>query len=130
MSDDWQVVEEALPPAEHDPPCGIGRCAPHTSLARLREREAQLHERNVRLETQELSDALNVRDTALEAAEARVARLEEALRWCLEHRDSERFFSVGESALAHEEEKVRPPAPDPALVSWNERRVAHEEEKP
>lgn len=52
------------------------------------------------------------RDAAIQAAlsegvrsgdlEAKVTRLREALRWCLEHRDSERFFSVGVSALSEE----------------------------
>ena len=26
-------LRDALPPADHDPPCGLGRCAPHTDLA-------------------------------------------------------------------------------------------------
>ena len=96
-------------------------------IARLREREARERSANHRL----VLDVQEMEQRA-EAAEARVARLEEALREIANARTFPiKTDEIARRALAHEEE-AEPPAPDPRLVRRHTADgavVAHEEEK-
>lgn len=98
VSDDWQVVEDAL--FNPDP-------AALPALARLREREAQLER-----ERDHLLSAVgaSMDDTKLLAVEARVARLEEALREIGVRGGKGHGMAcaqIADAALAHEEEKPK-----------------------
>lgn len=90
-ADDWDVVEDAL--AQHTEGYFTQREDAEAALARLREREAQLErERDVMTEhfadaarhnearAEDYWKALQAEGADREAAEARIARLEEALR--------------------------------------------------
>lgn len=102
MSDDWQVVAEALKGDGR----GVDRLLALDALARLREREAQLTREKAEIEGL-LTWKVQQRDEAL----ARVAQLEEALREIKDYYAACRGPS-GDSvcaararrALAHEEE--------------------------
>ncbi len=104
MTDDWAVVEEALERlyinvrAEY--PFSVrDKELVSSALARLRERDAQSEETRSRLENR-CADWEGKRF----AAEARVARLEEALREIAELPDKHEHTEIARRAVAHEEE--------------------------
>jgi multidrug efflux pump subunit AcrA (membrane-fusion protein) len=119
MSDDWQVVEEArlerihrawefVPLNLYDEITKLAEIALGeyiAEIARLREREAQLEQRY----TSEMHDYEKAEQRA-EAAEARVAELEEALRSQMRGGyDAENgeppWHLIARRALAHKEEE-------------------------
>jgi len=110
--DDWQVVEDALLVSSKRDPAFL-------ALARLREREAQLEQD--RANWAESVKRLQWREDTLaraEAAEARVAELEEALRRAVQSDSSAAIKEIARRALGK--------YPDYKDGAW----VAHKEETP